>query len=52
MGRGLASAAEYSTASRRVSDQAGLIGPKAACETGGIAYWMGRDQFWMLDQYR
>lgn len=34
---------------RRVSDQAGIIGPKASCEIGGAAFWMGRDQFWMFD---
>lgn len=36
-------------ATRRLAGAAGLIGPRAVVEFGGIVYWMARDAFWMCD---
>lgn len=33
--------------SNMVARDCGLIGPSAACAAGGVAYWMGSDNFWM-----
>jgi hypothetical protein len=41
--------AAYIYSSRMVGKNCGLLSPNAVVTAGGIAYWMGTDNFWMYD---